>query len=469
MQKHRVPLYCFFAKECIKGEKYGYDFSRVPLKVGILKGALILMKTVEYSRISEKLYQYNHISGLKVFVIPKKGYKKIYATFATFYGSVNNTFTIPGSSKEIHVPDGIAHFLEHKLFEQKDGDISDKFAELGSESNAYTSFTQTVYLFTCTSSFEENFKLLVDFVQHPYLTDENVEKEKGIIGQEIKMYEDNADWRVFFNLLEALFVQHPVKIDIAGTVESISKITKDTLYTCYNTFYHPSNMVILVVGDVEPETVIKIVEEGIEDRENPGEIGRRFQDEPAHHNKKMVEKKLAVSMPQFQMGIKDNSRVTGYELIKRKISLEIILSVLIGRSSLLYNQLYSEGLINQNFDYEVNLEGHFGFSSWGGQSKDPHKVADRINEAISNLHSSGLDESIFNRIRKAHEGRFIRSLNSPENISYEFIPLYFKGANYFDYSRLYEELTLQEAQTIFKEHFSQEPSLSIIWPLNDSK
>jgi len=427
------------------------------------------MKTVEYSRIGEKLYQYDHVSGLKVFIIPKKGYRKVYATFATFYGSINNTFIIPGSREKTHVPDGIAHFLEHKLFEQKDGDVTEKFAKLGSETNAYTSFTQTVYLFTCTSMFEDNLKLLVDFVQNPYLTDANVEKEKGIIGQEIRMYEDNADWRVFFNLLDAIYVNHPVKIDIAGTIDSISKISKETLYTCYDTFYHPSNMAILVVGDIDHQTVIGIVNDGIKDRENPGEIERIFHDEPAHHNKKLVEKQLAVSMPQFQMGIKDNSGVTGYDLIKRKVSLEIILSILIGRSSLLYNQLYSEGLINQNFGYEASLEGSFGFTSWGGQSKDPHKVAERINEEILRIHRDGIDESSFNRIRKAHEGRFIRSLNSPENISYEFIPLYFKGANYFDYSKLYEELTLQDAQAVLKEHFSQEPSLSIIWPLNDSK
>jgi len=173
-------------------------------------------------------------------------------------------------------------------------------------------------------------------------------------------------------------------------------------------------------------------------------------------------------MPQFQMGIKDNSGVTGFDLIKRKASLEIILSMLIGRSSLLYNQLYNAGLVNQNFGFEASLEGNFGFTSWGGQSKDPKKAAELINEEIIKLNRDGLDKNSFDRIRKAHEGRFIRSLNSPENISYEFIPLYFKGANYFDYTKLYEELTIQDVQDVLKDHFSQEPSLSIIWPLNGS-
>lgn len=423
------------------------------------------MKVLEFNRIQEKIYIHEHSSGLKVFVIPKKGYNKIFSTFATFYGSINNTFIAPDEKKETRVPDGIAHFLEHKLFEQKDGSVMDKFSRLGAESNAYTSFTQTVYLFSCTDQFDDNFKLLVDFVQNPYLTDENVEKEKGIIGQEIKMYNDNADWRVFFNLLNALYVNHPVKIDIAGTVESIAEITKETLYKCYNTFYHPSNMIIVTVGDVEPESVFNMVEHGIKAKNNPGRIEKIFPEEPAHHNQKLIEKNLAVAMPQFNMGIKDNSCVSGYDLLKRKVALEIILSMLMGRSSLLYNQLYNEGLINQSFGSEASLEGAFGYTAWGGQSKDPKKVSERIIETINQVHKNGLDKKSFERIKKAHEGRFIGNLNSPENISHEFIPLYFNGAYFFELTKVYEELTIDDAQEIFKDHFSMEPALSIIWPM----
>ncbi|NLG88553.1 MAG: insulinase family protein [Clostridiaceae bacterium] len=423
------------------------------------------MKVKDFERIQEKIFCYDHPSGLKAFVIPKKGYNKKYATFATYYGSVNNTFIIPGQKNETHVPDGIAHFLEHKLFEQEDGSVMDKFSKLGSEPNAYTSFTQTVYLFSCTDYFEENFRLLIDYVQHPYLTDESVEKEKGIIGQEIKMYEDNADWRVFFNLLDALYVNHPVKIDIAGTIDSISKITKETLLLCYNTFYHPSNMIILVVGDVEPQSVFNMVEKGIEHKDNPGKIESIFPDEPKHHNKRVVEKKLAVSMPQFQMGIKDNSNVFGYDLLKRKVAIEIILSMLMGKSSKLYNELYDEGLINQTFGSEVMLEGLYGFSAWGGQSNEPVRVYERINETLEKTKKEGLDKESFARIKNAHEGRFIRSLNSPENISHNFIPLYFKGADYFDHAKVYEELTFSDTEEIFHSHFELEPALSVIWPV----
>lgn len=425
------------------------------------------MKELEFGRIQEKLYIHEHSSGLKAFVIPKRGYNKIYSTFATYYGSINNTFVSPNDEKETKVPDGIAHFLEHKLFEQEDESVMDKFSKLGAEANAYTSFTQTVYLFSCTEKFEDCFKLLIDYVQKPYLTDENVEKEKGIIGQEINMYNDNADWKVFFNLLDALYVNHPVKIDIAGTVESISKITKDTLYKCYNTFYHPSNMVIVTVGDVDPEDVFDMVENGIKAKENPGEIKKIFPEEPTHHNKKLVEKNLAVAMPQFNMGIKDNSGVMGYELLKRKAALEIILSMLMGRSSVLYNQLYSDGLINESFGSDATLEGSFGYTAWGGQSREPEKVYEKILDAIQNLQRSGLDKKTFERIRKAHEGRFIRSLNSPENISHEFIPLYFKGAYFFDHTRVYEEITMDYTEEVFRDHFSLEPAMSIIWPMKN--
>lgn len=425
------------------------------------------MKELEFGRIQEKLYIHEHSSGLKAFVIPKRGYNKIYSTFATYYGSINNTFVSPNDEKETRVPDGIAHFLEHKLFEQEDESVMDKFSKLGAEANAYTSFTQTVYLFSCTEKFEDCFKLLIDYVQKPYLTDENVEKEKGIIGQEINMYNDNADWKVFFNLLDALYVNHPVKIDIAGTVESISKITKDTLYKCYNTFYHPSNMVIVTVGDVDPEDVFDMVENGIKAKENPGEIKKIFPEEPTHHNKKLVEKNLAVAMPQFNMGIKDNSGVMGYELLKRKAALEIILSMLMGRSSVLYNQLYSDGLINESFGSDATLEGSFGYTAWGGQSREPEKVYEKILDAIQNLQRSGLDKKTFERIRKAHEGRFIRSLNSPENISHEFIPLYFKGAYFFDHTRVYEEITMDYTEEVFRDHFSLEPAMSIIWPMKN--
>lgn len=424
--------------------------------------------TIEYKKINETMYLFEHSSGLKVFIIPKKGYSKKYATFSTHYGSVNNEFVIPGETQVTRVPDGIAHFLEHKLFEQKDGSIMEKFSELGSSPNAYTSFSQTVYLFSCTDKFHENFQLLLDFVQNPYITEESVEKEKGIIGQEIRMYEDDAGWRVFFNLLRAFYKNHPVRIDIAGTVESISKINRDILYTCYNTFYHPSNMVVLVVGDVDPEKVFEQVERSIKTTQSKAEIKRVFPpEEPTSVNQEYIEQKLAVATPMFQMGFKDSRLDSkGLESLKREIAVKLLLEMIMGRSSSLYNQLYNEGLITSNFDFDYTIEENYAFSVFGGESPDPLKVRDRISETIRNLQKNGLDKSGYERIKRAMTGRFLRQFNSVERISHTFITVYFKGVNIFDYFDVYDKITLEYVNGIFKEHFNLDNlALSVVKPV----
>ncbi len=424
------------------------------------------IKVIDYKRIHEKLYIYEHKSGLKAFVIPKKGYNKKYATFSTHYGSINSEFIIPGESDKIRVPDGIAHFLEHKLFDQKDGSVMDKFSALGSNPNAYTGFSQTVYLFSCTDKFEENLRLLLNFVQNPYLTDESVEKEKGIIGQEIRMYEDDPGWRVFFNLLGAFYKNNPVRIDIAGTVESISKIDKDILYKCHSTFYHPSNMAVLVVGDVDPSRVFALVEENLKASEPKSEIKRIFPQETSELNKDYVEQKLAVSTPLFQAGYRDDRLDTkGIECLKHEIAVKLLLEMLLGKSSRLYNDLYAEGLINSTFDFDYTIEENYAFSMFGGESPDPVKVKDRIAEGVSKIAANGLDKSAYERIKKAMEGRALRQLNSVERISHNFISVYFKGVNLFDYFDVYDKISFEYANGIFREHFNPKKlALSLIKP-----
>lgn len=425
------------------------------------------IKTVEYNKINEMMHVYEHESGLKAFVIPKKGYYKKYATFSTHYGSINNQFIVPGEQGVTRVPDGIAHFLEHKLFEQKDGSVMDKFAELGSNPNAYTSFAQTVYLFSCTDKFKENFQLLLDFVQNPYITSESVEKEKGIIGQEIKMYEDDPGWRSFFNLLRAFYTNHPVQLDIAGTVESISHIDREILYKCYNTFYHPSNMVILVVGDVEPERVFEQVQNSIRVTENLPEIKRIFPEEDQKINKNYTEQKLAVSMPMFQMGFRDNrSETRGMDALMHDVAVKLLLGMIMGRSSKLYNQLYNEGLINGSFEFDYTIEENYAFSMFGGESKDPEKVREIISAAIAASSQNGLDHNSYERIKRAMLGRQTRQLNSIEQISHAFISVYFKGVNLFDYFKVYDKITFEYVNEIFHEHFNLENlALSVIKPL----
>jgi predicted Zn-dependent peptidase len=425
------------------------------------------IKTFEYKKINEIMHVYEHESGLKTFVIPKKGYSKKFATFGTHFGSINSEFVVPGENNVTRVPDGVAHFLEHKLFEQKDGSIMDKFSELGSSPNAYTGFSHTVYLFSCTDKFSENFQLLLDFVQNPYITEESVEKEKGIIGQEIRMYQDNPGWRVFFNLLGAFYKNNPVRIDIAGTLESIAEINKDILYKCYNTFYHPSNMVICVVGDVDHSSVFEQVEKSIKISGKMSEVKRIFPEESDAINKNYTEQNLSVSMPLFQMGFRDiRFNAKGVDCLKRETAVKLLLEMVMGRSSELYNRLYGEGLINSTFDFDYTIEENYAFSVFGGESRDPVKVKDIILNSIKSLTEKGLDKKAYERIKKAIYGKYLRQLNSVERISHAFLSTYFKEANIFDYFDVYDKISFEYINDIFREHFNLDNfALSVVNPI----
>ncbi len=412
-------------------------------------------ETLEYKKYDEVMYKFQHSSGLNCIVIPKKGYYKKHATFATHYGSVDNKFIIPGDTEPTKVPDGIAHFLEHKLFEQKDGSVMDKFAALGSRPNAFTSFNQTVYLFSCTDLFKENFDLLLNFVQNPYITEESVEREKGIIGQEINMYRDDPGWRVTFNLLDAFYEKHPVKKDIAGSIESISKITRDTLYKCYKTFYHPSNMVITVVGDVDHEQVFEQVEKNIEAKEKNGEIKRIYPPESEALHKDYTEQKMPVSTPLFYIGFKDNNfKLKGAELLKYELAVKLLISMVIGRSSELYVELYDKGLINSSFETDFSIENSYAYSMLGGESTNPQAVKESLIKEIKRINKDGLKSETFERILKASKGRFLRQMNSVESISRSFVNLYFKGVTMFDYLEVYDTMNFDYVTDVFDKHFN---------------
>jgi len=411
-------------------------------------------ETLEYKKYDEVMYKYEHSSGLNCIVIPKKGYYKKHATFSTHYGSIDNKFIIPGDTEPTEVPDGIAHFLEHKLFEQKDGSVMDKFAALGSRPNAFTIFNQTVYLFSCTDKFRENFELLLNFVQNPYITEESVEKEKSIIGQEINMYRDDPGWRVTFNLLEAFYREHPVKKDIAGTIESISKITRDTLYKCYETFYHPSNMLITVVGDVDKDEVFEQIEKNINAKEDHGEIKRIYPEENTELHKAYVEQNMPVPTPLFYMGFKDsNYRLEGSETIKYELAVKLLLAMLIGKSSELYGELYDKGLINASFEYDFSLESSYAYSMLGGESVNPEAVKDSFIKEIKKQQKNGLNQHAFERLLKASKGRYLRQMNSVESIARSFINLFFKSVTMFDYLEVYDTMNFDYVSEVFNRHF----------------
>ncbi len=414
-----------------------------------------LIKT-QSPHLGETLYVGEHKSGLGVFIVPKKGFLKKYAIIGTRYGSIDSKFVPKGGTDAITVPDGIAHFLEHKLFEQPDGtNAFDKFAKYGADANAYTSFNRTCYLFSCTENFNENFEHLLSYVQEPYFTKENVDKEQGIIGQEIRMYDDDPDWCVQFNLLKALYKDNPVNIDIAGTVESISEIDKDVLYKCYETFYDPSNMCLCVVGDVDCDEVADIIEKTIVPKGGSKAVSV-YPDEIKGAYKKEIRTKLDVSIPLFNMGYKDNQTHLGDDVIRNEIAMKILVKLIAGESSELYMQMYEEGLINGSFDTDVMCEPQFSCVLFGGESEKPEEVCERIRCQVEKLRKSGFDEDNFNSIKKAILGSFVRSFNDVRSIGNLMIRCTLNGSNIFNFYDIMETVDVDYVTKRFDEVFCEE-------------
>ena len=424
---------------------------------------------IENKELNEVMYIGQHESGLGVFVLPKPGCVKKYATFAAKCGSVNNCFIPLGDSEPYSIPDGVAHFLEHKMFEQSDGtNAFDKFAKYGANANAFTSFNHTCYLFSCTDNFFESFEHLLNYVQDPYFTDENVEKEQGIIGQEIRMYDDDGQWIVMFNLLKALYCENPVRIDIAGTVESISKIDKDILYKCYNTYYNPSNMVVCVVGDVDVDEVFKTVDKCILKDRASGEVKNIIPNEPKAVNEKYVEARASVSLPIFNIGFKDNYLKSGDELLKREIAVEIISRLLAGRSSELFKNMYEKGLINDSFGTDNSTEAEFACAIFCGESENPKEVQKQIVACINKKRKDGFDEREFNRVKKAFYGSYLRTFNDVEAIGNVVTRYILSGINIFNFNKIYECVDLEYCISVFDEIFTEENmAMSVVLPVEN--
>ncbi|MBR0360512.1 MAG: insulinase family protein, partial [Clostridia bacterium] len=395
----------------------------------------------------EVLYSAKHESGLGVYIIPKEEYSGTYAIFGTRYGSVDSEFVVPGESEPITVPDGIAHYLEHKMFDQPDGsNVFDKFSKYGGNANAFTSFNITAYLVSSTANFEENLEALLDYVQSPYYTDETVAKEQGIIGQEIRMYDDNPGWKLFFNFINCLYNEHPVKKEIAGTVESISKITADYLYKCYNTFYNLSNMSLVITGKVDIESASKVIEAGIKNNEPFTEpIKKIYPREPEKVAKPYVEKAMAIASPMFMMGFKDNDvNLSGNELLKKDIEIRILMRMLFAKGSDIYKKLYNESLINSTFSLDYTLQPDYGFTSLDGESKDPQKVYDTIIEELDKVRKNGLCEADYERAKKVIWGRYVRTHNDIEDLATTFMQYLFMGVDYFNYYDVYNSVTFED-------------------------
>lgn len=416
------------------------------------------MKSIFFDQLKETVFYETLDNGLQVYVLPKQGFNKTFATFTTKYGSIDNTFVPLDGSQMQKVPDGIAHFLEHKMFEKKDGDVFQLFSKQGASANAFTSFTRTAYLFSSTSNVEKNLSTLIDMVQEPYFTEQTVEKEKGIIGQEITMYDDNPDWRVYFGLIENLFHHHPVKIDIAGTIESISHITADLLYLCYNTFYHPSNMLFFVTGPVDPEEIITLVQEDQKKKqfEAAPKIVRHFDDEPDTVAKKKKVIKMDVQTPKCMVGVKaTHFDGNGEDLLKKELTVNVLLDIIFGKSSSNYEELYSKGLIDETFQFDYTQEEGFGFAIAGSDTQDPDLLAERLQNMMMEA-GMQLNEGELERAKKKRIGGFLRAFNSPEYIANQFTRYNFNGVNLFEVVPILESISFKDLTTAANEIFSEE-------------
>lgn len=416
-------------------------------------------------RLGESYTLIDHPSGLRIYVYPKEGYHTTYAIFGTKYGSVNTTFQREGDSSPVTVPDGIAHYLEHKLFESEDGDAFARYAKTGASANAFTSFDATCYLFSCTEKVEESLEILLDFVQSPYFTPQTVQKEQGIIGQEIRMYDDDPNWKVMFNLLCALYHNHPVKIDIAGTVESIAEITAEKLYDCYRSFYNLHNMALCVAGNIEPEQVIRLADRLLKPSKEQ-RVETLFPEEPDTVVKERVEQKFPIAVPMFQLGFKEpagNKRATA----KQCALTDILLEALASKSSLLYRELMDAELINaSSFGYEY-FEGP-GYASviFSGESRDPDKTAQLIRDAADQMRKNGVDSDTFERARRAVYGRNLSALNSADTIGNAIISLSFADRELFDYIDCIAQATLEEInERLAQQLDTGKSALSVVSPI----
>ena len=412
--------------------------------------------------LNEDIYVGEHKSGLKVIVIEKNTEKK-YATFSTHYGSINTEFIVPGETEVTKVIDGVAHFLEHKVFEQPDGTNAFSLFKWANV-NAYTSIDVTNSLFSCTDYFYENFRQLLSYVQQPYFTHENVEKEKGIICQEVRMYDDDPGQVCFYNCLGGLYKNHPVRTEIAGSVEEVMKTTPELLYKCYNTFYHPSNIAIICVGKIDPQKLGDIVDELITKDKPEGEIQQVFPEEPEEIVKPESEAFFEVAKPEFMLGFKDSH--TGGEMLKREIVTAALIHVLTGRSSPLYERLYEQGLINRYFGGYYEYGTSFAFAAFSGESSEPKTVTQAIYDEIERVKKEGIDPAAWERAMNMLYGRYIRLMGGDvESIGNDYMFSFHRGVDLSTYPEVWKSVTVEDGSQRLNELFDPEKSsLSVVYP-----
>lgn len=426
------------------------------------------MTRLEYPRIGETMYHEVLENGLNIFVFPKPDYGKSYAFFATNYGGMDMRFELNGKWHD--TPAGVAHFLEHKMFDTKEGNALQDLAANGASPNAFTSNAITGYYFESTEKFEENLRILLSFVSVPWFTKESVDKEQGIIAQEIRMIEDNPEWQVFMNMMAGLYQNHPVRTSVAGTVESISHITAQTLYDCHKAFYDPANMALCVAGNVDPEQICRIAEEllgpqsGLEVKRDYGK------EEPTCAARSRVEVKMEVSTPIFQIAYKGDPVPEGPDTLRAQLLGELAMEAMAGHSSPLYARLYEQGLVNSEFG--CGCESYPGciFLYAGGESRDPDTVARMLKEEALHIAQAGIDEELWARLKKAAYGSRVRALNSFENICVGQAQNFFSGADALSFPEAFDSIQRQDAQRLIADWVTdQRTTMSVVWPKEGAK
>ena len=418
------------------------------------------MERIVNKRINEECYRIKHKSGCTIMLYPMKGFSTAYALFGTRYGSVDTTFKTAKDEDYVTVPEGIAHYLEHKLFENEDCDAFALYAATGASANAFTSFDKTAYLFSCADKLEENLEILLGFVQKPYFTDETVAKEQGIIGQEIRMYEDAPDWRVFFNCLQGMYEKNPVRIDIAGTVESISHIDKDLLYRCYNTFYNLNNMVLAVAGNLDVDKVLAVCDKMLIASEDP-QLSVKVPEESDRVCKRRMIQELPCATPLFNIGFKLPAK-EGSECYRDYILYNLMGEICLGKTSDFYNRMYESNLINNNFYVRAfNGRGFFGLMA-EGESADPDKVYEEILKELAKLKKEGISRDDFDTIRNKTYGEIVGMFGGVESVASNLLEFELAGAQPYDLVDFIAEITFEDVVNALKNFDEENSTISII-------
>ena len=421
------------------------------------------MKTQDYPKLAERVSRRRLSNGLEVVVVHKPYHAKSYAFFAARYGGMDLRFRVNGQWRD--TPAGVAHYLEHKMFDTEEGSAAQELAKNGAVDNAFTSNAITAYYFESTEKFYESLRVLLSFVSVPYFTQESVDKEQGIIAQEIRMIEDDPEWRVYANLMECLYRDSPVRVPVAGSVESIRQITPQTLYDCHKAFYTPANMVLVCVGGMDPDKAAALAEEILPKTSGPAVercYGGEEDQRPAARKREMS---MEVSMPMFLAGYKCRPCQGGEELLRRSMIGDMACDVLFGDSSPLYTRLYEEGVINGSLGGSFDVLPGAAYLCVGGDTKEPYRVFEEITREAGRLGEKGIDEGFYQQIRRAAYGQMLRSLNSFENIAVSMAEGYFRGFDYYRFPEIFETVAKADVEAFLRENItSDHAAVSIITP-----